>query len=215
MTSEDERMTDLHGVALADCEQDVRDWMSGASVDYRGRGFVYCLGRVLAEYNRRSAEVERLQDELGFEMGMRTAAVDQLETLRRRLWSLLDADQLSDDDTVDRLRAALVARTPQPAVPDVRVVCGDVSGPAGIGGECVLPPGHPHVDGIGGQWPAVPDGEDVPARLDAARAVADEWIALQPAIREADAEPDFPTDLRLLLDRLVSELYEAPPREAG
>lgn len=65
-------------------------------------------------------EREEAREALGLEMGMRTAAVDELETLRRRLWVLLDADQLSDDDTVDRLRAALVARTPQPARPPVR-----------------------------------------------------------------------------------------------
>lgn len=58
---------------------------------------------------------DALADELGLEAGMRTAAVDELETLRRRLWELLDDDQLSDDATVDALRAALVARTPRPA----------------------------------------------------------------------------------------------------
>lgn len=53
------------------------------------------------------AELERLRADLGMEMGMRTAALDEIETLRRRLWSLLGDDQLSDDDTVDRLRAEL------------------------------------------------------------------------------------------------------------
>lgn len=38
---------------------------------------------------------------------------------------------------------------PESAAP----VCGDMGGPHGIGGECVLPPGHhPHQDGIGGSW---------------------------------------------------------------
>lgn len=32
--------------------------------------------------------------------------------------------------------------------------CGDMNGPHGAGGECVLPPGHPHLDGIGGEWSA-------------------------------------------------------------
>lgn len=52
-------------------------------------------------------KIQQLQDDLGMEMGMRTAAIDQLETLRRHLWALVDGDQLSDDDTVERLRAAL------------------------------------------------------------------------------------------------------------
>lgn len=53
------------------------------------------------------AKLQRLRDDLGMEMGMRAAAIDQLETLRRRLWALLGASQLSDDDTVERLASAL------------------------------------------------------------------------------------------------------------
>lgn len=71
------------------------------------------------------------------------------------------------DEVKAAVDASAVLVASEPDVPDVRVVCGDVSGPAGIGGECVLPPGHPHVDGIGGQWPAVPDGEDAPDLLGA------------------------------------------------
>jgi len=56
----------------------------------------------------------------------------------------------------DKLRAAWqnyvnVADANTPPDP-FRRVCGDVSGPNGVGGECVLHPGHPHVDGIGGVW---------------------------------------------------------------
>jgi predicted nuclease with TOPRIM domain len=50
-------------------------------------------------------ELERLRDELGMEMGMRSVAVDELESLRRELWQPLGEDQLSDEDTLDRLRA--------------------------------------------------------------------------------------------------------------
>lgn len=37
---------------------------------------------------------------------------------------------------------------------DVSLTCGDSRGPHGVGGPCVLPPEHPHVDGIGGVWPS-------------------------------------------------------------
>lgn len=78
-----------------------------------GTNEVRCAIHVLA------AEVRALRDDFGMEMGMRAAALDELETLRRRLWALLDADQLSDDDAVDRLCAALAARSPQEPTPAV------------------------------------------------------------------------------------------------
>lgn len=31
--------------------------------------------------------------------------------------------------------------------------CGDVTGPHQAGGPCVMPKDHPHLDGIGGEWP--------------------------------------------------------------
>lgn len=72
------------------------------------------LRTLLAEYDRRGAEIDhlrgealRLVDGLGLEAGMRVAAVDELETLRRRLWALVGGDQMSDDDTVGRLGAQL------------------------------------------------------------------------------------------------------------
>lgn len=32
-------------------------------------------------------------------------------------------------------------------------ICGDMNGPNGVVGECVMPAGHQHRDGIGGEWP--------------------------------------------------------------
>lgn len=95
-------------------------------------------------------EREEAREALGLEMGMRTAAVDELETLRRRLWALLDADQLSDDDTVDRLRAALAASTPQPAEP-VIYRCDQSNHPSVPCSRCEVVTPAP--------LPAVPDGE--------------------------------------------------------
>lgn len=93
-------------------------------------------------------EVRALRADLGMEMGMRTAAVDEAETLRRQLWALLDADQLSDDDTVERLRAALAARAPRRGC---TLACSEMHT---FTAPCEAAP-----------QPAVSDGDDLLARL--------------------------------------------------
>lgn len=67
-----------------------------------GRHFVT---KLLDGATQQAEEIQHLRDELGLEAGMRSAAVDELETLRRKLWDLLGADQLSDEDTLTRLYA--------------------------------------------------------------------------------------------------------------
>jgi hypothetical protein len=82
---------------------------------------VQCDDPEHAERDQLAAEVRRLRGELGLEMGMRTAAVDELESLRRALWSALGVDQFSDQDTLAELAAqveagAAVARLWNPLV---------------------------------------------------------------------------------------------------
>lgn len=73
------------------------------------------LGLVADDMTAQAAELAQLRDDLGMEMGMRVVAVDELESLRRELWQLLDADQLSDEDVLERLRSgrAASARWPE------------------------------------------------------------------------------------------------------
>lgn len=102
--------------------EQVEDALTAADLDAGGAA----VRAVLA------AEVRALRDDLGMEMGMRAAAVDELEALRRRLWELLGADQFADDEVLhlvhalcrdrDELLAALAARTPQPAEPTRHLV---------------------------------------------------------------------------------------------
>jgi hypothetical protein len=85
--------------------EDDRTYVTESKNDDRPRPNVVERALKLQKGSVLAREVERLRDELGMEMGMRSVAVDELESLRRELWQLLSADQLSDEDTLDRLRA--------------------------------------------------------------------------------------------------------------
>lgn len=79
-----------------------------------------------------------------------------IDTITNILGSELAAAPASVPDQPARLKAGeldgIIARVQTSGyVPPP--VCGDTTGPNGVGGECVLPPGHPHLDGIGGKWP--------------------------------------------------------------
>lgn len=93
--------------------EDWQDWDAHDGHERCGQGIAYSdvadeletLVAAAPEGVDAADEQERLREELGLEAGMRTAAVDELESLRRELWQLINADQLSDQDTLSQLRA--------------------------------------------------------------------------------------------------------------
>lgn len=74
------------------------------------------------------------------------------------------------------LRSALLGELVEEAAEfglyEATLLCGDVSGPNGVGGPCVLPAVHgfPHRDGIGGEWP-------VPEEATARHAALVGWLS--------------------------------------
>lgn len=83
-----------------------------------------------------------------------------LATIERGLFGTTDGDLVDDDAELPvgelrrLLREEVMSSLAGSPLWDVSQICGDSTGPSGVGGLCVLPPGHPHVDGIGGTWPA-------------------------------------------------------------
>lgn len=117
-------------------------------------------------------DLERDRDRLRTELDRAESTIAAWEDPEVR--AALESETTGDFGSVPDPRSA-------PGAPpwDIARLCGDSTGPNGVGGPCVLPPGHPHVDGIGGMWPAAP-GAPTPAAqgvLAAACAYADSAAA--------------------------------------
>lgn len=68
-----------------------------------------------------------------------------------------DRDEYAEEN--QRLRLELeLCRSPAVGSSYPQSCCSDMSGPHGTGGECVMPAGHHHRDGLGNEWPVIPPG---------------------------------------------------------
>lgn len=118
----------------------LRDALSQATLD----------GHIRVRAEDVAAALSELREESGAARSLRDDVNRTVELLARH-----GTPEMEGEGAYQALRTHLAKRH-EPVYPIDRL-CGDVSGPNGVGGECVLGPGHPHRDGIGGEWPASGD----------------------------------------------------------
>lgn len=123
------------------------------------------------------------------------AGANQVEQLPTRSEPALAGALRAWDRTIgyskmERMRAALQAAELDGILAEVQApgyvapqVCGDTTGPNSGGGGCVMPAGHPHIDGIGGRWPVTDQTTQAERLLHAASVLfqaedpgSEEWL---------------------------------------